>query len=500
MGGPEQAMAAAGTRPSDIAGLAGQLKEIADLLQTMCVRAALLDDNETDLLRNTNDIDLVVSSVKEAVSVFAKFGFFVQLRPTKTTVIRGLPIPQFRACTSDGGRLLTIDLIEVCDDAHNNWRDLYCGDQRHPEIGFSTGRSSTRIAWKTYKYFGVGNLGRVRQLRRLQEQWKSLTEEEGTEAVERLKALTEGGNVLMFLERLMEAQGDEELSDLLEAVRNTEGYKEKENNRVVLAGQLVGGKRVALKLVTSAYIKKWVGRYRISSFPVVAFVGNDGAGKSSTISYIAGGSLSKMDPLIVSMKRKDPYLSVLRPIRNWLTKRAKDNPGASLSNYAIAMPSYWLKEFLDYFDRLLRFGLSLLWSRAGLGPVLMDRYVTDRLRGEYSRDGFRLHPLEQFFPMPDAFTFFDVPAEISMERKPEDGHDLSVLYEKRENYLRLMREIDRVNTIDGLSTPDEVYNEAGKYVLLVCQKMQDSKTGIGSGKWRRANWQPEVTSGERLDP
>jgi thymidylate kinase len=145
---------------------------------------------------------------------------------------------------------------------------------------------------------------------------------------------------------------------------------------------------------------------------------------------------------------------------------------------------------VDYFDRLVRFRLGLLWARCGLGPVFFDRYVTDRLRGEYRRDNFRLHPLEQFFPMPDSFIFFDVPAEVSVERKPEDNHNLIVLREKRVNYLLLMNEISRVHYIDGTRKPVDVHESANVFILSMCRKIGGSKIEGKGEKWERALWTP----------
>ena len=471
--------------------IAGRLRDIALRLDEAGVKAALLDDADTKLLSKTNDIDLVVSSLKKAVGVFSKCGFFIQLRPIRKKKIVELPVPQFRACVSVHGKLLTIDLIEVQQTGQSIWRELYSTNTCHPETGFPVGRPGPQAAWKTYKYFGVGNLGKIRQLQRLQKQWKSLCEEETFEGLERLKSLPDGINVLILYERLMKAQEEKAFREILDEARNTHGFRLKERNRVVLGGRLIGEKKASMSQVARALFYRWFLRYQVSGFPVVAFVGNDGSGKSSTITSLAGGSLAKIDPLVVSMKRKDPLFSIFSSIRTRLSRREKNRKGLSQWGRAVAVPSGWLKELIDFIDRLLRFELSLLWARAGLGPVFMDRYVTDRLRGEYSRDGFRLHPLEQFFPMPDAFIFFDVPAEVSMERKPEDRHDLSVLREKRYNYLRLMHEIDRVGMIDGLSPPSTVCLNAEQFVLSVCQEMHASRQSTFTRNWRRAKWRPQ---------
>jgi thymidylate kinase len=230
-------------------------------------------------------------------------------------------------------------------------------------------------------------------------------------------------------------------------------------------------------------------RYKISAFPVIAFVGNDGGGKTSTIGELSSHTLHKIDPIVVSMKRKDQFFVLTKVIKAVLIPLKQNQRIISVFGF-LSGPANWILEVVDYFDRLVRFRLGLLWARCGLGPVFFDRYVTDRLRGEYRRDNFRLHPLEQFFPMPDSFIFFDVPAEVSVERKPEDNHNLIVLREKRVNYLLLMNEISRVHYIDGTRKPVDVHESANVFILSMCRKIGGSKIEGKGEKWERALWTP----------
>lgn len=469
--------------------LFARLETVAVRLRDSGVKAALLDAPSSRPLETTNDIDLVVSSIKEAIRAFSDFGFFIQLRPQKKKSLESLPLPHFRACYGIGGKVLTVDLVQVKDEPRSPWAGLYSTIEKHPLIGFPVGCLSVRVAWKTYRYFAVGKVVYAKQLSRLQDQWLRLCESDTRAAIELVRSFPEGSNALILRERLIRSQNDEALAELLEEAKNTNGYRTKEQNRLVLGGSLLVGRITAALQVSRAFFYRFVLRYPISAFPVIAFVGNDGGGKSSTITGLASDRLVKLDPLVLSLKRKDSFLRLFRPMRRWLSNITAQNDRKTIS-WALVFPARWLLEAMDFVDRLLRFWLSLLWARSGLGPVFMDRYVTDRLRGEYARDKFQLYPLEQFFPMPDAFTFFDVPAEISMERKPEDNHNLTVLREKRSNYIKLMNEINRVHRIDGASTPSNVSQSTSAFILSVCHEIAKSQRGGSARKWGRATWRP----------
>lgn len=467
----------------------GKLRTVAERLKADGIKAAVLDERDSRLFQTANDIDLVVSSLKVAVRIFSELGFFIQMRPIKKKSVKGLPLPQYRACYSVGKTLLTVDLIHVKADQESVWNEIYISNESHPLVGFQLGNQIIRVAWQTYKYFSVGNVAKVRQLVRLRESWQCLDKDKIQAANKILLRLPDGQNIWGLLKKLLNSSENNNLHDLLKILRDTEGFHLKEKNRIILSGSfLVDRSKIFSQVFRALFLKHFL-RYKISAFPVIAFVGNDGGGKTSTIGELSSHTLHKIDPIVVSMKRKDPFFVFTKVIKAVLIPLKQNQRVISVFGF-LSGPANWILEVVDYFDRLVRFRLGLLWARCGLGPVFFDRYVTDRLRGEYCRDNFRLHPLEQFFPMPDSFIFFDVPAEVSVERKPEDNHNLIVLREKRVNYLLLMNEISRVHYIDGTRKPVDVHESANVFILSMCREIGGSKIEGKGEKWERALWTP----------
>lgn len=471
-----------------------RLREVSSHFQSSGLDAALLDGERWEKLKGKSDIDLIVSSGRKAIAAFSAHGFMIQVRPILERNLRGLPLPSFRAFMDFSGTLRAIDLIEVRPKKRQAWAAVYGSGEAHPELGFSIARKGPRVAWRAYKYLALGSVRGESQIRRLRTEWLSLSESELVEAKTELEKLQRGPAALVLIGALLTTKKDADLREVLRATRKSPGFVEKEKNRVVFAGNYCR-RQGPLRILIWALARKYIWGYRFSSWPLIAFVGNDGAGKSTTLDRLASQSLFKIDPVIMSMKRKDRALFR----RKQKAGRGRMQPrccevGEVASNGRMAKIE-WFPEMVDFVDRFARFAWCLAWSRAGFGPTLMDRYVTDRLRGEYSRLRFRFFPLEQFFPMPDAFVFFDVPAELSMKRKPDEGHTLAVLREKRINYVQLMAEIDRVETVDGSTDQDTVFQSARDYVVEVSQLMllATEQPGVGNvaRKWRRACWQPK---------
>jgi len=169
-----------------------------------------------------------------------------------------------------------------------------------------------------------------------------------------------------------------------------------------------------------------------SCFPLIAVVGNDGCGKT-TFCKDFEGYYRKLNPVVMVMRRNCPALQVSRRIKEgWLSRCPL------------------LVECIDFADRFVRFGVCWLWVRADFGPVLFERYPTDRIRGELdenTKDSW--FPLEKFFPQPNGYLYFDVKPGDSLVRKPSDGHHFREMYEKRVNYICLMKCLDSVQCIES---------------------------------------------------
>ena len=87
--------------------------------------------------------------------------------------------------------------------------------------------------------------------------------------------------------------------------------------------------------------------------------------------------------------------------------------------------------------------------------------------------------------MPDAFIFFDALPETSLSRKPNDGHTYQEMFEKRQNYIKILSEITRVKSIKAELSLDAVMAEFKGHILELAIEKQLDKD------FKPAKWIPD---------
>lgn len=199
------------------------------------------------------------------------------------------------------------------------------------------------------------------------------------------------------------------------------------------------------------------------TMPAISIVGNDGSGKTTMTDYIRK-NFSKMSPIIIDMKANKPLIPSINKLRNKLknyqkNKSKKNKFSFKLSNFII--------EIIDLFDKYIKYRLGMAWADAGFGICIFERYITDRLRGEFPNKNSKVFPLEQFFPFPDAFIYIDVLPIQSLKRKVADGHTIEEMKSKRLNYINLLSEFDNVRILKSNYSIIKNITEIKNYIFEI---------------------------------
>lgn len=343
------------------------------------------------------------------------------------------------------------------------------------------------LAWKTAKYLKDGAVREERQLADIAKQWEKAPLNTRNDAIR----LLEGCGLECAYFSLIDAaiNGDSSIFIKSAWAKNDLALKKRNRHkrRVVYGGDIVFGNLfksffVLSRLVKALFIKS------DTTLPAIAVVGNDGSGKTTLCFALKKGPLVKTDPVHIVMRRTEPWLPVYKQIRPRLSAHVKKH-GASAKSTGHKLAS-WIIEAGDFVDRYMRFKLGKGWADAGLGLVLLERYPTDRLRGEYPGPAGSLLPLEQFFPMPDVIVLLDVSPEGSLRRKPDDGHYMQEQQEKKDNYLRLIYDIKPSEVLNADSPLENAWKRFNRIIWDYCcikqNKSQASTTQFP------ARWTPRL--------
>jgi thymidylate kinase len=220
---------------------------------------------------------------------------------------------------------------------------------------------------------------------------------------------------------------------------------------------------------------KWPKNHR--PMPALAIIGNDGSGKTTIVNYIIK-NFSKMDPVLFTMKSDTPMFSFIKNLREWIKR---------INNTLLQKKLYLLKNILsffgqiiDLFDKYLKYKIGMAWADAGYGITIFERYVTDKIRGEFPNKKSKILPLEQFFPFPDGIIYLDIRPEVSIKRKINDNHTLDEMRNKRENYISLIAEFSDVKIISCDEELDNNIKAIKNYIFeLAIKKRNRLKSGLG---------------------
>ena len=73
-------------------------------------------------------------------------------------------------------------------------------------------------------------------------------------------------------------------------------------------------------------------------------------------------------------------------------------------------------QLFDIIDKYIKYRIGIAYADTGFGITIFERYITDKLRGEFPNKNNRFLPLEQFF-IPDGILYLDVKPEISLKER-----------------------------------------------------------------------------------
>lgn len=426
------------------------------------------------------DIDILVTDEKQAARTFRRHGWVIQRQGSQ------FPARAF-LFNADDSNWIIIDLWDKKKFSYPVIGEYLLTHASKDDSDFSHPPVDGVYAWKILKYVHQGSMGNQSQLEEIRDQWQSLEAVEKNSSIELLRKSEFPNKWLPCVEQFLTGNREDLNNEILTHIEKK--GKQKDRNRIVYSGDirlegLFRNPDVIWRLITSVR-----SEYEYS-LPTVAVVGNDGGGKTTYCNRLLNSEFYKTDPVRISFKRKDPVLPVYRTIRPWLNQFTRssweryftETQGVwnNLKFFAESIP-FWLRELGDFADRYARYIIGQLWADAGLGVVIFERYSTDRLRGEYPGPANSLFPLEEYLPFPDWIIHFDVLPEDSVKRKSDDNHNLEVMTQKRESYLRLL------NTIDSVTELSPEYSIYESY-LISCIKLNDLCSSKQSSDLKGINW------------
>ena len=238
---------------------------------------------------------------------------------------------------------------------------------------------------------------------------------------------------------------------------------------------------------------KWSKNHK--PLPAIAIIGNDGSGKSTIINYILK-NYSKIDPAYISMRSDKPMLPLVGNFRKGIKKLL--NISSIKKTYLLNKTLALIGQSIDLLDKYIRYRIGMAWSDSGYGITIFERYITDRIRGEFPNKENKFLPLEQFFPLPDGLIYIDVAAEISLTRKFNDNHTLEEMQNKRDNYISFLLELDETKIISGERNLSQNIIDVKNYIFeLAIQKKNRLRL---DSKIKRCIWKKNrnrILSGNR---
>ena len=263
----------------------------------------------------------------------------------------------------------------------------------------------------------------------------------------------------------------------------------RQNKRKVFAGKLELKNLFKSKKFINALIfgswAKWSKNH--NPMPAIAIVGNDGAGKTTICDYVIK-NYHKLDPAFINMKSDAPIMSITRYLTKYIRKILNFSVIKNISLLKIIFS--FLGQTIDLFDQYIKYKIGMAYADSGFGITIFERYITDKLRGEFPNKKNKFLPLEQFFPLPDGFFYLDVRPEITLERKIKDNHTIQEMISKRSNYISLLEEFSEVKKILCDNKFEDNLKDLKNYIFeLAFKKKNRSNSGLGIKRciWKK-NW------------
>ena len=429
-----------------------------------------------------NDIDIIVTDIKIAEKVFRKNGFiirkqyknelrvFLYVESIKKWV--AVDVENINNYPKNGKRILEFILKNPVKSKKNQLL-------HPPNIGI--------LSYKIMKYIFNGYVHSWYQIQNLYKEWNTLKENEKEVVLGLLKGFNLNNKTKHLLNLVLSSESKIRPNDqLLMHINNIR--KTRHEKRLIYQGKinlttLLKEFSLLLRLINGRFVKSK------NALPAIALVGNDGSGKTEQCQRLKD-ELYKLDPLHIIMRGNETWLPGWGLLRNIILGYIKNRKSLeSKLTRIITWCFAWIGEIGDFLDKWFRYQIGMAWANAGFGFVIFERYPTDRLRGEYPGPKWSLFPIEQYFPMPDIIALLDVNEDDSLKRKPNDGHSYQEMHEKRENYLRLIKEIKPSIVISSKKSLDDIQRQLSK-LIWDCSLVKQRGAQIYS-KFP-AKWSPKI--------
>jgi len=253
----------------------------------------------------------------------------------------------------------------------------------------------------------------------------------------------------------------------------------RQNKRKVFAGKLeLKNLFKSKKFIKALLFGSWANWSKNHNpMPAIAIVGNDGAGKTTICDYVIK-NYHKLDPAFINMKSDVPMM----PHTKYLIKFIKKILEFSIiKNISVFKKIFlFIGQIADIFDQYIKYKVGMAYADSGYGITIFERYITDKLRGEFPNKKNKFLPLEQFFPLPDGFFYLDIRPEVTLKRKDKDNHTLLEMNSKRANYISLLEEFSEVKKIPCDKNFEENIKDLKNYIFeLSFKKKKKLKSGLG---------------------
>ena len=326
------------------------------------------------------------------------------------------------------------------------------------------------IYYKLVKYFSQGIVFSYEQLYKLKKIISSISSDELNYILSlTLKNLPQEN---IWIKKLID--DDFETFEKDSAVRNFWINKRimRQSKRKVFAGKielknLLKSKKFIYALIFGS-LARWSKNH--NPMPTIAIVGNDGAGKTTICDYIIK-NYHKMDPAFINMKSDVPMMPLTKFLTKYIRKIIKFSLVKNISFLKIIF--LFLGQSIDIFDQYIKYRIGMAYADSGYGITIFERYITDKLRGEFPNKKNKLLPLEQFFPLPDGFFYLDVKPEITLERKIKDNHTLEEMTSKRANYISLLKEFTEIKKTPSHGKFEENVKDLKNYIFELALKKKN---------------------------
>ena len=353
------------------------------------------------------------------------------------------------------------------------------------------------IYLKLVKYFYYGIVFSYEQLYKLKKKLNSIKSEE----LDYILYLTSKNlpKENIWIKKLIE--NDFENFEKDSDVRNFWIKKriKRQNKRKVFAGKielknLFKSKKFIYSLIFGS-LAKWPKNH--NPMPAIAIVGNDGAGKTTICERVIK-EYHKLDPAFIDMKSNITIIPFTKHIVRFLRKIIEI---PLIKNISLFRKFFsFIGQSIDIFDLYIKYRIGMAYADSGYGITIFERYVTDKLRGEFPNVKNKFLPLEQFFPLPDGFFYIDVEPKNTLLRKINDKHSLEEMTSKRANYISLLNEFNEVKKTNTNNTLEENLKELKNYIFDLAFKKKNQFNY--SSKIKRCVWKKNrnrILAGNQAD-